>query len=65
MQATPPQFVPAQAQAPQNAPVQAPPPQYVPVQAPAPKNKICNECGQELPPDATVCTLCAAPLYSA
>jgi len=28
-------------------------------------NKICNECGQELPPSAIVCTLCAAPIRGA
>jgi len=28
------------------------------------QQKICNECGQELAPNATICTLCSAPVAS-
>ena len=48
---------------PQNVSAQpAVPPQNVTSQTTKLKNKVCNECGQELPPSANVCTLCAAPI---
>ena len=52
----------AAAQTPSATTFAAAPPPNATAQATASRNKICNECGQELPPNATVCTLCRAPI---